>query len=893
MSTININTLLTEEKWTRATVNDYNVASLQEFDAQLAGIDDPEKLVEVKTTCEEYLQKNKSSILAMYLAGSVSLKRRSLDYGAMTNLVELFKENKKYAIVEFLAKKILEKFDDKYVIRILADTYEKLGKEKEQFDLYELLVKVDYEETDLLLTLAEKFVGSDEEKALFYYKKALQRYINAQNLPAIQDVWTILLEMIGDDFVYLLGLAERVYDRFQGERPTQMLGQLYEGVLAKKQWDQAIIVLKSLLKIDPQSAWAREQLVEMFRNKYATHSRLESSIEVSNLTKSYRDVHTAIEEFEKNIAFDKGSFVFHKTWGIGRIRELSHEEVIIDFASKQNHTMSIGMAFSSLQVLPKYHIWVLKSVFPKEKLAEKVINDVPWALRTLISSNNNAATLREMKGELVPSLLTAKQWTSWMNQAKKVLMNDPLIGFLPSDPDVYTVRETPISYEEKSLGVFRNEKRFYQKVKIVRDFLVNGDPESEFFKEMVQYFIDQATNYQKVTDQVISSFLFTDILCNLYPFLERPTSVDFKHLYGLLDNKAVTFGAIDDSELKKAFIDKVVIVEEPSSVAHALISLYPYYLTSYIGDTLREQGQKKVLQEMFKNAVHHYRENAELFTYLVRTYDRAFWEKSIKISFETLVTSMLQLLDYAYNAIEAKKSTNEMRKIVKTLTTILFDEKQLFTLLAEAAEGTAQRVNFIVQRMQGLDQTKKVEVKHLILEKYPEFIFLGEQESTSELVSSGLLVTKAMYIAKQKELDHIMNVEISENSKELGAALQLGDLRENAEFKAAKERQGILNATMVRLNDEINRASVFTKDMIETSRVGFGTEVELKDNLSGEIKSYQILGPWESDPSKRIISYLAPFGSKLLNHRVGEQFDFEINEKKYDFTVLSIKELPI
>jgi transcription elongation factor GreA len=498
-----------------------------------------------------------------------------------------------------------------------------------------------------------------------------------------------------------------------------------------------------------------------------------------------------------------------------------------------------------------------------------------------------------MKAEVVPSILTAKEWSTWQTAAKKIIMNDPLIGFLPSDPDVYTVRETPISYEEKSLGIFRNEKRFYQKIRIVRDFLENGDPESEFFMEMVQYFVDQCTSYQKVTDQVVASFLFVDWLCDKFPFLERPNTVDFKHFYGLMDDVPKTFGAIDDSELKKSFIDNVVTTEDPEKIEQVLISLYPHYLTSYIMDTLREQGRQKVIEDMFRNACRNWRENADLFTYLARTYDRKFWEKKIRIPFETLITSELQLLDFAFNAIEAKKSTNENRKIAKTLTTLLFEERTLFEFLKTANEGSAQRINFIVQRMQGLEQSRKIEVKHAILDKYPDFVFLGEETSSTEVVSSGLLVTKARFLEKQAELDRIMNVDIPENSKEIGEALSLGDLRENSEFKAAKEKQGILNATMMRLTDEISRATVVTQGMVDSSKVSFGTEVVLQNHVSGKEDIYRIFGPWESNPNDHTISYLAPFGAKLLNHKVGERFSFEINEQKYDFTVRKITALQV
>lgn len=893
MNENNIKTLLTEEKWTRATIHNYTIANFQELDVILNQIEGSEELLEVKRICDEYLQKNKGSIIAMYLSGSIALRRRSLDYQNIQNLIEMFNENKKWNIVEYLCLKVLDRFEDKYVLRMLASCYEKSGREEDTFVIYERLVKVDYEETDLLQTIAAWYQAKgDKENAILYYKKALQRYINVQNFAAARDIWMILLDMIPHDFSYLLALAQRIAARFAQDRSIQLFMSLFELCWKQEALDQAIIVLKAILALDGRNQKARERLVDCYRKKYANHSRLEACIEISNLTKEYRDVHLAIEEFEKNAAFDKGSFVYHKTWKIGRIRQISHENVIIDFANKPNHIMSLGMAFTSLQVLPKHHIWVLKSVFPKGKLAEKFKDDIAWGLRTLISSHQNAASLKDMKAELVPSIFSASEWTAWMANAKKVLMNDPQFGFLPNDSEVYTIREIPISYEEKSLGIFRSEKRFYQKVRIVREFLLSGgDPESEYFLEMVKYFIDQCTSYLSVNDQVIASYLFVDYLCDRYPFLQKPENISFKHLYSMLDSIPQTFAAIDDPELKKSFIDNVVNIEESDRIDTILVSIYPYYLTSYIMDTLREQGRHKVIEEMFRDACTNYRENAELFTYLARTYDWQYWEKKMHIPFEMLITSELQLLDYVYNAIEAKKAINENRRIAKTLSTILFDERLIFDFISGSSEDAAQRINFIVQRLQGIDPSRKIEVKHAILERFPDFTFLGEDQVSTDKVTQGWLVTAAKYEEKQAQLDRIINVEIPDNAKELGSALSLGDLRENSEYKAAKERQGILNATMLRLSDEIAKAIVVTQDMIDPSRISFGTEAVLENHITNSRDIYRILGPWESNPSENIISYLAPLGAKLLNHTVGERFSFEINEQHYDYTVLSITAL--
>ena len=185
MNEENIRVLLTEEKWTRASLNTYTVPAFEEIDEMLNQVKSGDDLLEIKSICEEHIKKNKNSIIAMYISGVVSLMRKSLDYGHLTSLIEMFNENGKHNVVEFISYKILERYEDKYVLRVLATTYDKAGREEEKYNLYKRLVAVDFEETDLLLTIARRYIEKNNKKeAILYYKKAFQRYLNVQKLPS-------------------------------------------------------------------------------------------------------------------------------------------------------------------------------------------------------------------------------------------------------------------------------------------------------------------------------------------------------------------------------------------------------------------------------------------------------------------------------------------------------------------------------------------------------------------------------------------------------------------------------------------------------------------------------------------------------------------------------------
>ena len=146
-----------------------------------------------------------------------------------------------------------------------------------------------------------------------------------------------------------------------------------------------------------------------------------------------------------------------------------------------------------------------------------------------------------------------------------------------------------------------------------------------------------------------------------------------------------------------------------------------------------------------------------------------------------------------------------------------------------------------------------------------------------------------MLEAKSMELENLMNVEIPANSKDIGAARELGDLRENSEYQYAKEKQKFLNRRMNELTDEVSSAQVILPENVDTSMVTFGTSVVFTDNKAGKDVAYTILGPWESDPNKNILNFKSPLGQSIYNMELNENRKFNINGVDYDYTVMAFR----
>jgi transcription elongation factor GreA len=116
-------------------------------------------------------------------------------------------------------------------------------------------------------------------------------------------------------------------------------------------------------------------------------------------------------------------------------------------------------------------------------------------------------------------------------------------------------------------------------------------------------------------------------------------------------------------------------------------------------------------------------------------------------------------------------------------------------------------------------------------------------------------------------LERELKVELP---KEIQRAREYGDLRENAEYKAAKERQEIVNARIAMLKKRVGEISLMNLDRIPRGKAGFGSTVHLRDE-NGDTVVYQLVMPEEADPDKGMVSTSSPIGRAILNKEEGDE----------------------
>jgi transcription elongation factor GreA len=131
-------------------------------------------------------------------------------------------------------------------------------------------------------------------------------------------------------------------------------------------------------------------------------------------------------------------------------------------------------------------------------------------------------------------------------------------------------------------------------------------------------------------------------------------------------------------------------------------------------------------------------------------------------------------------------------------------------------------------------------------------------------------MTKEGYEKLKQDLERIIKVERPKNIKDIEEARAHGDLSENAEYHAAKERQGHLDAKKRELEHKLAHAQIIDVSKLTNEKVVFGSTVTLEDTESGAIKKYTLVGQEEADLKKGKISVQSPVGKALIGHKVGD-----------------------
>ncbi|EMM73669.1 transcription elongation factor GreA [Leptospira weilii] len=897
-----LTSLFNEEIYVRTDASSIPASKFKIFDDLIEFYKSAGKIDEAKRKIEEYLSEHEDSISARYLLGILSLERGEIsDSGLLKNLLESFKVAGKWAIIEHITDQILKYGDQRLALKYKAEALEKLKKNKELKVVLEKLAKHDRKNPEILKKYALSILEENKERAITYLKQAIETFAKTKDYVQLEEIWSIIVSNNHEDLQFF----ERIERIMLGHRErTRLVGYLYPIVEPYKQledWDKVIYLLKKILEHEASSNKARNELIRAYKAKYANHSLLEDFLKMSEIGNNRKPIKVCIANFERNIVFDTNNYVLHRNWGVGKITSISPngDSIFVDFKDKKDHKLSIQMAITSLKPLKKDHIWV-KYYENKEEIVDLFQNNIPDFFKELLTSFNNRMLTADIKSEVSGKFLPALEWSKWWNKAKNIIKKEPNIGFDPKKKDELVYREKAISLSEELSEKFTHQADANKKLDIAMEALDNREDAEGAIEAFNHFYYEE----EEAADPVrkIVAFLYLQAASEELGDEEIPRHLSEQKIAELIKSLPISnlteiSTKIGNVEIKKSYVNLIrKHAHNPEEVLVGILFEVPIKVNKYVFSILEEEGKFDLLNSFIKSAGTRAKETPEVFIWVAKSILTRTWEGEWLVSSKQ--EERLELILKVFRLFKPlAKIEDKGTKLKNACKEILHgnDDEVLREAIHSGDSEYIRKLYALYKEVPYFTDLEKERLYSLIVELKPDIAWEEDEDEDEEdddilnrIPEGAILVTRRALNRKKEEFEHLLNVEMPENSKDIGEAQERGDLRENAEYKAAMERQVQLQAAIKRLEAEIKSAIILDLTNVKTDKINIGVTAKLKNESTGEVVAYSILGAWDADTEKHIISYQSPLAKSLLGKKVGDSAVLNLTGAETRYTVLEI-----
>ena len=542
------------------------------------------------------------------------------------------------------------------------------------------------------------------------------------------------------------------------------------------------------------------------------------------------------EKAEKWLPFEVGHVFSMAGRGAGKVVETNFalDSVRVDFEAAKGIAIPIGVASKSLVPLAEGHFLFEKFTAP-EALKARVVDDPGGSMKRLIESFGRTMTMTEVK-EAVKGLISEDAWTSWWAAARKnpqvVVHGSGRTATVEWSGSADAADATLLARFEKAslkdrLDLFRkNQKRSMTLATAMAKALAK-DAEALEDRDPAQAF-EIAVLVEKFPGVALAGAVEKHVLARPLALLPR------------LQDRAIRERALE------------VIVREKPAEAPAILAEWFFKeedsrTIEAIDRSLAEidpETRERTLEKLTKSP----RSGPRAFVWFAQ---RSAQDEGFRARLNPSV--LTRLLD-ALTWDELGAARSKVRE--------MFDRTGLVAgwLVKQATVEEARVFLEALTRHQELEPHRR---DGLLAAAEMRFPGLRRTDDDTFFVTAGAIE------AKRKELENILKVEIPENTKGIALAAAEGDLSENFEYKARRDKQQLLSARAGKIQAELGKARALDPRTVDTTEVRPGARVTIKGKAGR--RAVTLLGPWDSKPEQEIYSYLSDLGRALLGKTVGEK----------------------
>ncbi len=685
-----------------------------------------------------------------------------------------------------------------------------------------------------------------------------------QNLIAQGEEWFLAqLDLTDMDLPACRRVLESFRAQGDADQALALAELLQDALVSRNRRDDALDILAWRLSHGAEaamarSAWPRE--IARVLGDTPDHRAMVKNIGVEQgapVAECFRRLHLLR-------ALKPGTPCMDKTWGFGLVRRVDpfYEKVEIDFDRKREHEMTFAYAAETVRILPPDHIYVAHhndKVQVAAVLRDQPAEAIRWMIRSLGPLN-----MAQLQEAFCPMFLADKDWKPFWERARKTLKDDPKFVIPAKRTDPLQVLSQEVSYDEawvRSLADLRDMAAILDAV----EDLSSARPPSEWSAEEKQIVADRLSFVLKGATAKQPVIRARAVLlthgCGVADAAEHFTGTAEKFFHA--DTLVSTLAGLPIRETRRLI---QFLLQHDRERAQSLLrdNLTRFDSTSLSEamDLLMADGAEEIARGVVQAIFAQKQPDIQIMAWVARHPDRiATWGLGSPHQYAQLVLTAMEQ-DAAGDTL---KTQNQLRE--------KYRQKDFIRFLFDAMDDAQQWA--YMQRIKESPAWPAMDRRSVlghIIKQYPklERVMTDAAADAGSDRKKGVYTSQRSFTARQRQLVHITTVEIPKNSKEIGVARSYGDLRENHEFKAAKEMQGILMRRKAELEQMLNAVNPTDFEGYPSDKAGPGTTVMLDYGDNGK-ERYVILGVWDRDESLGIISCDSKMAKALEGRAAGER----------------------
>lgn len=617
-------------------------------------------------------------------------------------------------------------------------------------------------------------------------------------------------------------------------------GLLLEAMIEQDHLDGAVATVRcqavDLKKFEGDAAGLKATVSKIF----SRHHELHKLVEASGFDSGAKP-EICFARLEKLKKLERDMLVYHSTWGFGQIERVDffYEQIEIDFEQKRGEVeMSLSYAAESLEILDDDHLLAIRHN-DKARMNEMIKKEPGEVVKLALKCYGDMAA-PQLQELLSPMIVAEEDWKRFWDGARKALKEDAMVEMPSKRAEPICLLEKEHAFDDEWFETLTKERDMQTLLDKFEAMEIDGEL-SEVARGCIANRLQfVATGAARIPDMLCQVVLHADALG-----IENERFDSQAVLDGLFNSDALLDGL---EKLQARFLAPFVELvlrrcEGAWSRFEQLIPIATFPVLNEIMALFDKNERGEECATLFRGMVGAHKASVQMLLWLSRNPEKMLeWDVCSQADFS------FQVL----NEINKQHSGHDLRA-QNLLKSRVEDVSWLKMVLEDMRE--AQRDDFMrrLNASTGWQLLDRNAIVAKVVKMYPELhqLILKSDDKREKTVT--LYSSICSYNAKKEEFRKLVQEEIPKNAREIEVARSYGDLRENAEYKAAKEKQRQLGLQAEELEAKLDAVvpTDFTEFSADTAGMATCVELEYK---GGKREVYNILGYWDSDESRDIIS---------------------------------------